>query len=49
MLKLKLTIIKKLNEYKYERKDDWEKFKIDFNRDMETVSNAVKDIFSRKE
>lgn len=44
-----IELRKKLNEYKYERKDDWEIFKTDFNREMESVSNAVKDIFAKKD
>ncbi len=44
-----IELKKKLNEYKYERKENWENFKIEFNRDMEIVSTAVKDIFANKE
>ncbi len=44
-----IELKKKLNDFKYERKEDWETFKTDFNRDVEKLSNAVNDIFARKE
>jgi len=44
-----IELKKKLNEYKYERKDDWEKFKKEFNNDMDSVGNALKGIFEKKD
>jgi len=44
-----IELKKKLNEYKYERKDDWEKFKKELNNDMDSVGNALKDIFEKKD
>lgn len=44
-----IELRKKLNEYKYEGKNNWEVFKRDFNREVDTVVNSLNDIFSRKE
>jgi len=44
-----IELKKKLNEYKYERKDDWEKFKKELNNDMDSVGNALKGIFEKKD
>jgi flagellar motility protein MotE (MotC chaperone) len=38
----------KLNEYKYEGKDNWEKFKVGFNHDMDVVGKSISDFFSKK-
>jgi hypothetical protein len=35
---------KKLDEYKANGKDNWEMFKEEFNRDMEALGNAFKDL-----
>jgi hypothetical protein len=40
---------KKINEYKYEGKDKWEEFKQGFNRDMDIVGKALKDLWSKKD
>src|ERR1035437_5405972 len=40
---------KKINEYKYEGKDKWEDFKRGFNRDMDIVGKALKDLFAKKD
>ena len=44
-----IELKKKLNEFKYERKENWEDFKKAFNSDMDSVGTALNDIFSRKE
>lgn len=43
-----IELKKKLNDFKYERKENWEVFKTTFNNDMNLVSNALNDIFSKK-
>jgi len=43
-----IELKKKLNEYKNERKENWEEFKKEFNNDMDSVGNALKDIFEKK-
>jgi hypothetical protein len=35
----------KASEYKYEGKDKWEDYKIGFNRDMDDVRKALRDMF----
>jgi len=40
---------KKINEYKYEGKDKWEEFKQGFNRDMDIVGKALKDLWAKKD
>jgi len=44
-----IELRKKLNGYKYEGKDNWEQFKQDFNNNMDSVGNALKDIFEKKD
>jgi hypothetical protein len=44
-----IELKKKLNDFKYERKENWEEFKTTFNNDMDLVSNALNDIFSKKD
>lgn len=44
-----IQLRKKLNEYKYEGKNNWEEFKRDFNREVDMVVDSLNDIFSRKE
>lgn len=44
-----IELKKKLNDFKYERKENWEVFKTTFNNDMDVVSNALNDIFSKKD
>ncbi len=43
-----IELKKKLNDFKYERKENWEEFKISFNNDMDVLGNALNDIFSKK-
>jgi len=38
-----------MNEYRYEGKDNWEKFKIDFNREVDTIVVALNEIFTKKD
>ena len=35
---------KKMDDYKAEGKDKWNEFKIEFNRDMEEIGKAFKDL-----
>jgi phosphoenolpyruvate-protein kinase (PTS system EI component) len=35
---------KKMDEYKAEGKDQWEKFKLEFSRDMDELGNAFKNL-----
>ena len=44
-----IELKKKISEYKYDGKDKWEEFKREFNRDMDVVGNAIKDIFTKKD
>ncbi len=44
-----IALRKKLNEYTYKMKDDWEDFKTNFNSEMDNFSNAAKELFERKE
>jgi hypothetical protein len=44
-----IELKKKVREYKYEGKDKWEEFKKGFNRDVDIVGKALKDIFAIKE
>lgn len=39
----------KIREYKYEGKDKWEEFKKGFNRDVDIVGKALKNIFAKKD
>ena len=39
---------KKLNEYKFDGKDNWEVFKDDFNREVNDIMVGLNDIFSKK-
>ncbi len=43
-----IELRKKLNDYKFDEKDNWEKFKQDFNNNMDSVGNALKGIFEKK-
>lgn len=43
-----IELKKKLNDFKYERKENWEEFKKAFNNDMDIVGNALNDIFTKK-
>ena len=43
-----IELKKKVSEYKYEGKDKWEQFKQEFNRDIDIVGNAIKNIFTKK-
>lgn len=44
-----IELRKKLNDYKYEGKNNWDVFKRDFNREVDMVVDSLNDIFSRKE
>lgn len=44
-----IELRKKLNEFKYERKENWDEFRIEFGRDVDTVVVALNEIFSKKE
>ncbi len=43
-----IELRKRLNDYKFDGKDNWEKFKHDFNNNMDSVGNALKGIFEKK-
>ena len=44
-----IELKKKLNDFKYERKENWEEFKTTLNHAMDVVGNALNDIFSKKD
>jgi outer membrane biogenesis lipoprotein LolB len=44
-----IELQKKLNDYQYEGKENWVKFKQAFNNDMDSVGNVINDIFSKKD
>ena len=44
-----IELKKKINEYKYVGKDNWEEFKKEFNHDIDIVENAINDIFTKKD
>lgn len=44
-----IELKKKLNDYKYEGKDDWKEFKKEFSNNMDSVENALNDIFAKKD
>jgi hypothetical protein len=44
-----IELKKKLNDFKYERNENWEEFKTTFNNDMDVVGNALNDIFSDRD
>lgn len=44
-----IQLRKKLNDYKYEGRDNWNEFKRDFNHEIDTVVDSLNDIFSRNE
>jgi hypothetical protein len=39
----------KIKDFKFESKDKWVEFKQGFNRDMDVVGKALKDLFSKKD
>ncbi|MDQ7818877.1 MAG: hypothetical protein RDU14_17750 [Melioribacteraceae bacterium] len=43
-----IELKKKINDYQYEGKENWEEFKKGFNTDLEIVEKALKDIFEKK-
>lgn len=43
-----IELRKRLNEYKYDGKNNWDVFKREFNREVDLVVDALNDIFSRK-
>ncbi|NCS82485.1 MAG: hypothetical protein AUJ54_05810 [Ignavibacteria bacterium CG1_02_37_35] len=52
VVKLELRNIelkKKIRDYKYEGKDDWEEFKRGFNHDLDVVGTALNDFFTKKD
>ena len=44
-----IELKKKINEYQYEGKDNWEDFKLKFNNDMDSIGNAITDVFTEKD
>lgn len=44
-----IELKKSMNEYRYEGKDNWEKFKMDFNREVDTIVVALNEIFTKKD
>ncbi|HSL88917.1 MAG TPA: hypothetical protein VK870_06430 [Ignavibacteriaceae bacterium] len=44
-----IELRKKLNEYKYDGKNNWDVFKREFNREVDKVVDSLDDIFSRNE
>ena len=44
-----IELKKKINEYQYEGKDNWEDFKIEFNNDMDSIGNAITVVFTEKD
>jgi len=48
-MKNKPRITKRLNDYKYKGKDNWGKFKQEFNNDIDSVGNALKSLFEKKD
>jgi transcription-repair coupling factor (superfamily II helicase) len=44
-----IELQKRLNDYKYEGKDNWEKFKQEFNTNIDSVGNALKSLFEKKD
>lgn len=43
-----IELKKKINDYQYKGKENWEEFKKGFNTDLEIVEKALKDIFEKK-
>lgn len=44
-----IELKKKMNEYRFDGKEDWENFKSEFNSEVDSVENALNDIFSKKD
>lgn len=44
-----IELMKKLNDFQYKGKEDWEEFKNGFNADIYVVENSLKEIFAQKE
>ncbi|MFA6979609.1 MAG: hypothetical protein WC209_09825 [Ignavibacteriaceae bacterium] len=44
-----IELKKKISEYKYEGKEDWEEFKRGINHDLDVVGTALNDFFSKKD
>lgn len=44
-----IELKKKISEYKYDGKDDWEEFKRGINHDLDVVGTALNDFFSKKD
>ena len=44
-----IELKKMLNSYNYKGKDNWKEFKQDFNNNMDSVGNALNDIFAKKD
>lgn len=43
-----IELKKKLNEYKYDGEKDWQEFKQEFSNDIDTLENALNEIFEKK-
>jgi len=44
-----IELRKSMNKYRYEGKDNWEEFKRDFNREIDSIVVALNEIFINKE
>ena len=44
-----IELKKMINSYRYEGKDNWDNFKLEFNSNMDSVGNALNDIFNKKD
>jgi len=44
-----IELKKKISEYKYDGKEDWEEFKRGINHDLDVVGTALNDFFSKKD
>lgn len=43
------TLRQKFQNFKYNAREDWETFKIDFNNEMQELNQSIKDFFTRDE
>lgn len=43
-----IELRKRLNDFKYDGKNNWEEFKTMFNQDIETVGTAINNVFPKK-
>ncbi len=44
-----IELKKMISNYQYEGKDNWDKFKLEFNSNMDSVGIALNDIFNKKD